>query len=445
MLRYIIISACLLLSLGVNGQATDNSVFSRFGIGDLVIPGYTSFEGLGGSASGYFTPYTLNHVNPASYSRLTTAVFDLGLSARNFQTTINEQTGDRLWAGQLDNIAIAFPLRNTLNKNLDPLSKPTDFGMAFGINAISTVGYNLSSVEEVDGVGTVENNFQGFGGLYKFYWGNSVEYKNFSAGINANFVFGKLTYDRNVFFADLPAAFSNLFSTEYSAKGLGLDAGILYTHVFNKDDLAQNELGNQLTIGVHGSTGTNLDTNADIENLLFQSLSIVERVDTLLVQNDRAGEARLPGSFGGGLSYQNSNKWALTASYTFTPWSTYTNDLDLVNETLTDVQSIQVGGWFTPNSKSYTSYFKRIRYKAGGFYRTEPSTLGNNGGNEEVTNIGATFGLQLPFISQRKISRGDLSVTLGQKGNGFVEERYVRLRFGFSFNDDQWFLKRKFN
>lgn len=443
MLRYIFILLALSSQLSLSAQITDNSVFSRFGIGDLVAPGYSSFTGIGGSASGYYTDYTINNVNPASYSRLTTAVFDLGLSARNFQTTIDGESGSPLWSGQLDNFALAFPLKNTINKNLNPLISPTDFGMAFGINAISRIGYNLSSIEEIENIGTVENNFQGFGGLYKFFWGNSIEYKNFSAGINANFIFGKLTYDKNVVFTDLPSAYSNLFSTEYSAKGLGLDAGLLYTYTFNEKDLDQNVIGNKLTIGVHGSTQTNLNTNADIENILFYDVVVAELTDTLSAENDIAGELTLPGTIGGGISYQQSNDWAISASYTASPWSNYMNTV--IDETLNDIQSIHIGGWFTPNYKSYTSYFKRIRYKFGGFYKTEPSQLGDTVASGQIDHYGLTFGLQLPFISSRKISRGDLSVTLGSKGNDIITEKYLNLKFGFSFNDDQWFLKRKYN
>jgi hypothetical protein len=443
MLRYIIALASLLLHLGISAQATDNSVFSRFGIGDLVVPGYSSFSGMGGSASGYYTEYTLNNVNPASYSRLTTAVFDIGLGARNFETTIDDVTGPALWSGQLNNIGVAFPLRNTLNKTLDPLIKPTDFGMALGINALSRVGYNVSSINEIEGVGTIENNFQGFGGLNKFYWGSSMEYKNFSVGINANFIFGRLNYDRNVIFSDILTAYNNLFSTSYSAKGLGLDAGILYTYIFNEDELKQNVVGNKLTIGLHASTSSTLNTNADIENITFQSIGTVAATDTLFVEQDVAGEIKLPGSFGTGISYQKGLDWAISGSFNYTPWSNYTNDRN--EETLNDVKSIQVGGWFTPNAKSYTSYFKRIRYKFGGFYRTEPSQLGNTEVAGEIDNYGLTMGVQLPFVSSRRLSRGDLSVTLGRKGNDLISEDYINLRFGFSFNDDQWFLKRKYN
>jgi len=443
MIRHIAISIFLLSQCLVFGQATDNSIFSRFGIGDIVTPGYSSFTAMGGAASGYYTTYTINSVNPASYSRLTTAAFDIGLSARNFSTEIAGTTGDRLWSGNLDNVAIAFPLKNSLNKALDPLSKPIDFGIAFGINPISRVGYNVSSIETDSDLGNIERNYKGFGGLYEFFWGSSVEYKNFSAGINAKMYFGRLNYEKNILFIDIPAAFNNLFSTSYNAQGLGLDYGVMYTHVFNKADLEQNIVGNSLTIGFHGSTGANLNATADTENILFQNYSNVAITDTLLSDTGIEGELKLPANLGVGVSYQQGTKWAISAAYTTTPWSKYENTL--VTETLRDVTSFNIGGWFTPNAKSYTSYFKRIRYKAGAFYRTEPTQISVSDQGGEVENYGVTLGTQLPFVSQRKISRGDISATLGYKGNDFINEKYIILKFGFTFNDDQWFLKRKYN
>jgi len=441
--RFIAISILLLSQCLVYGQATDNSIFSRFGIGDIVSPGYSSFTAMGGAASGYYTDYTINNVNPASYSRLTTAAFDIGLSARNFQTDIAGTSGSRLWSGNLDNVAIAFPLRNSINKALNPLTRPTDFGMAFGINPISRIGYNVSSIEADGDLGNVERNYTGFGGLYKFYWGTSMEYKNFSAGINANMIFGRLNYEKNILFIDIPAAFSNLFSTSYNAQGLGLDYGVMYTYIFDEANLDQNVVGNKLTVGVHGSTGTNLSASADVENVLFQNFSTVTITDTLQAQTDIEGELKLPSNIGVGVSYQQGLKWAISVAYTTTPWSNYNNSI--IEETLRDVNSFNIGGWYTPNAKSYTSYFKRIRYKVGAFYRTEPTQISQSEAGAEVDHFGITLGTQLPFVSQRKISRADISATLGYKGNDYINERYIGLKFGFTFNDDQWFLKRKYN
>lgn len=443
--KYLNICLFTLSTLVGYGQATDNSIFSRFGIGDITAPGYTSFANMGGSASGYFTDYTINNVNPASYSRLKTTAFDMGLSARYFQTDFSGSTGSKLWSGNLDNIALAFPLQNPINKSIDPLKKPTDFGMAFGINTTSRIGYNVTSTESLSDIGQVERNYQGFGGLYKFYWGSSVAYKGFSGGINLNYNFGKLSYVKYIVFSSLPQSYDNLFENTYNARGLGLDYGLLYTLTTNKSQLDKkdNTEPNVMTFGLHGTLASKLTTLADVSNILYQNYSEVNLVDTLQFATLQEGEMVLPASFGLGMSYQKGNKWALTGSFTTRSWSKYTNDAN--PEELSDVFGVQFGGWYTPDYKSYTSYFKRIQYKFGGFYNTEPSTISKDTGGEQVEHYGVSFGTQLPLVNQRRVSRADIGLTLGYKGNSVINERYLNLRFGFTFNDDQWFMKRKYN
>ncbi len=448
MLRYysiILLSLCQLYGFG---QSTDNSIFSRFGLGDIQPQSYTSFQALGGSASGYATTFTINSVNPAFYSKLGTTAFDFGLSARYFRTDLNGEAGNSIWAGHLENVAIAFPLRNAINKSLDPIKKPTDFGMAFGIHQVSRIGYNVSSTELIDGIGQIKREYEGYGGLYKFYWGNSVKYKNFYAGINASYLFGRFTYEKNILFSDILSAFDDYFTTSYNARGFQLDYGLAYSHNFKQSEEvdANNLFGNILTIGVHGMLPTNLKTLADEQNVLIQDFGTVSiaSTDTLLNVTEQEGNMKLPTGLGFGISYQQEQNWAVTASFKITPWSQYNNEAN--PETLQDVRSLQFGAWYTPDYKSYTSYFKRIRYKIGGFYQNEPARIGlENSEDDEVTHYGLTLGTQLPFVNQRKISRADIAVTLGYKGNSIINERYLNIKFGFSFNDDQWFLKRKYN
>lgn len=447
MIRSLIFILFVLCSINLTAQSTDNSIFSRFGLGDIITPSYASFQNMGGAASGYFTPYSINSVNPASYASLNTTVFDIGLSARYFRTDFNGNSGSNTWVGHLENVAIAFPLRNSINKSLNPIKKDWDYGMALGLNPISRVGYNVTSTESQDNIGQVVKEYEGYGGLYKFYWGNSIKYKDFSFGINASYLFGRMSYEKNIIFAGILGAFDDYFTTSYNARGFQLDYGFAYSYNFKKDEekTANNIVGNVLTFGLHGTLPTTLKTLADESNILIQDFGTgtIISSDTLSFVQQFEGNLTLPSAIGIGVSYQQESNWAVSASYTLTPWSQYSNDAN--PEILNNVSGIQVGGWFTPDYKSYTSYFKRIQYKLGGFYRNEPVSIGQNGTNDEVKHYGITLGAQLPLVNQRKISRADIALILGYKGNEILNERYLNLRFGFSFNDDQWFLKRKYN
>jgi hypothetical protein len=83
-----------------------------------------------------------------------------------------------------------------------------------------------------------------------------------------------------------------------------------------------------------------------------------------------------------------------------------------------------------------------MSYRFGGYYIKDPRIVNGKG----VNQYGVRFGLDLPFMYQRKGSNANLGIDLGRKGEGtIIEEKYIKLNFGFTFNDEEWFLKRKYN
>ena len=61
------------------------------------------------------------------------------------------------------------------------------------------------------------------------------------------------------------------------------------------------------------------------------------------------------------------------------------------------------------------------------------------------------FGISLPLISSRSLSRINLGVELGKLGtleDGLIEEKYFKFLIGFSLAPDsrydRWFKKRKY-
>ena len=100
------------------------------------------------------------------------------------------------------------------------------------------------------------------------------------------------------------------------------------------------------------------------------------------------------------------------------------------------------GAEYIPDIISYNNYFKRIRYRIGGFYGTDPRSSG-----EQLTGYGITFGMGLPIIlPQQQKSFLNIALEAGQQGSqAYLRETYLRATIGFTLNDDSWFFKRKFN
>ena len=100
-----------------------------------------------------------------------------------------------------------------------------------------------------------------------------------------------------------------------------------------------------------------------------------------------------------------------------------------------------IGGYFIPNYSSFSSYFKRITYRAGFRYENTGLVLQN----KSITDAAGTFGVGMPLNGT--FSNLNFAVEIGKRGtvfNGLVEENYVNFVVGLSFSD-RWFIKRKFD
>jgi hypothetical protein len=424
-------------------QRTDNSPYSRFGIGDLRSTTPISAMLMGGMGSSFADPFHANFRNPASLSFLNTTAYEVAINAKYSQISDGNSSVNQ-WGGTLDYFSLAFPLRNPIMEAYEG-KKPVKYAMGFSLFRNSTVGYDLSSREFLEGVGVFNRDYFGTGGTYKFNWAFSARYKDFSLGVSTGYLFGKISYERNLRFEDLVLPFNNLFTTDYSVSGLYYDAGIMYSKVLNKEKAEKDPRVSpkKLNIGLRINPAHNFNTTSNISEFAVQRVGNFPVTDTLFFETGTRGKGRIPLEYGGGINYMGSEKWLLGLEYNRQIWSEYFNDGN--NESSGSLQNtfnMSFGGFYRPDFKSLENYWKRVFYRFGAFYHKDPRVVSGN----QLDDFGITLGTGLPFIFQRKSSFANLGFVLGYKGrNTPVEERYARIHFAFTFNDDEWFIKRKYN
>lgn len=445
-IKYLAFILTVCSTISVLAQTGDNAPYSRFGIGELSSDNFQHLKQMGGTSISYTDAYHINIVNPASYAFLRTTAFDLGVYAkRNTLTTDIQQASQ--WTGNLEYISLAFPLYNPLNQILDREKKKVSLGMSFTLKPQSTVSYDIASESNIDSIGRVLRSNFGEGGSYKFLWGNSIKYKEFAFGVNLGYLFGKVKYNRNLDFPDILYARVDRFSTEYSMKGFLYDIGLLYSKVLNTKSLEDEKTSvvKKLNVGLRFHSATSFSTSSDITNLgvyfVGDGTSNVDTAESTTI--GLAGDGRLPGSIGFGLSYYHGEKYNIGIDYSRSAWSNYFNEAnDDVEGDLNNTSSISIGGYIRPNYKSFTNYWKRVYYRFGAYHETDPRVIGDT----QIKRQGFTMGMGLPFVFQRKVSHSNLGIDIGRSAWGTpIEETYVRFTLGFTFNDDEWFVKRKYN
>ncbi len=424
-------------------QGGDNSPYSRFGLGDLVDENFMHLRSMGKLGSSYADIYNINIVNPASYSALRATAFDIGFYTKNASLQDNNGSSSNQWSANLEYISLAFPLTNPINDILEREERDWQLGMSFTLMPNSVVSYNITSDDVTPGQDSIRRNFRGDGGSYKFYWGNAVAYKNFAFGVNLGYLFGNITYDRNIIFSDLNFPYNSAFSTDYSLNGFIYKLGAQYTHILNKKqlDAKKNVSTRKIIFGLHGRSNTGFRTSSDrIDQIIQQVDAFTIDTDTLTFELGVEGKGTLPGTFGFGLTYYNGTKFSIGFDYETTAWKNYVNEAN--PQVLNNTSKISVGGSYRPNPKSYNNFLKRAHYRYGFYYQQDPREIDN----KALTNYGVTLGLGLPFIYQRKISHANIGVDFGRRGQGTVlRENFAQINFSFTFNDDEWFIKRKYD
>ena len=178
MIKKIILSISLLLSLVSFAQEGTSSPYSFYGIGDVRFKGTVENRSMGG-LSVMPDSIHLNVMNPATYSSLKLTTYALGgnVSVNKLSSDSQNEKAKRT---TLDYLAVGLPLKK--------------LGIGFGLIPYSSVGYNVSN-SSTDGTGfRTDNYYRGEGGLNKVFFGFGYQVtKKLSIGADAQYNFGKIT------------------------------------------------------------------------------------------------------------------------------------------------------------------------------------------------------------------------------------------------------------
>nr|WP_320057732.1 hypothetical protein [uncultured Bacteroides sp.] len=399
----------MLLSVSAIAQNNTNSPYTRYGYGQLSDQTFGNSKAMGGVTYALRDGYQINASNPASYTAVDslTFIFDGGVTLQN--TNFSDGT-TKLNAknSSFDYIAMQFRLHKRL-------------GVSAGLLPYSSVGYNIS---QINNTGNVDSDntitYSGDGGLHQLYAGLGFKVlKDLSVGVNVSYFWGTIERSATTLFPSNNSASSYSRIDHFSVKDYKIDLAMQYVHKFDKK--------NELALGVVFSPGKNLSNEAYVQTITG---GVVASRDTLL-------SFGLPDSYGIGLTYTYDHRLMLGVDYTLQKWGDATY-MSKSNE-FCDRSKIALGLEYLP---SYTkrNYFAHVKYRLGAYY-SQPYYKIN--GAKASKEYGITGGVGLPFARTRSI----LSLSAqyvkvdGQKDN-LLNENYLRLSIGFTFNE-RWFFKRK--
>ncbi len=431
----------LILSYSIFAQEKPRefSPYSRFGLGDLSDPNFNVLSQFGGAAAGYTDRNLLNPVNPASLGALKNTAFEVGVSTK-FTRLINGDSKSRFFGGGLDYIGIGLPLYNAINEALDRKDRKLHIGTMFALKPYSQVGYDIEQLDSIEGTGKYIRKYSGNGGTYEFKWSTGFEYRSISAGLGFSYLFGKMSYNRAVNLIDVPLPYNTVFQNDISLNSLRWNYGLQYKINLKKFVDEQTESSNYLSIGINGIPSQRFNTFSDelYKRELVNGTTGV--TDTVRNSTGITGSGKLPGEINIGAYYNANYKFQASVQYSLVNWENYSNTAK--PEVLKNTANFSLGIAYTPNIQSFDNLLARVTYRFGLKLGNDPRFVGN----EQLRNLTVTFGGSVPFVFQRKVSFVNFAVEMGNVGIAEkLRSKFVQLKLGFTLNDDEWFLKRKYN
>ena len=416
MIKKIIISACLLLSLVSFAQQGTSSPYSFYGIGDIRFKGTLENRSMAGVAVEQDSIH-INLENPASFASLKLTTFTVGGTYGTKELKTNTESANAR-RSTVDYLAVGLPLGK--------------FGLGFGLIPYSSVGYKIEKLSSE--VGETNKRLSGTGGLNKAFLG--IGYKitpNFSIGADANYNFGKVETNSLEIITNVALGTRELNTAELS--GLNFNIGTMYQAKINK----KLSLYSSLNYTVEG-TLTSKNTR-NISTGVYNSNFDFSVVDSYGDQKSES-EVRYPSKVTFGMGIGESKKWLLGGKIAYQKTYGQENTYNKAsNVGYGRFGSVSLGGYYIPDYNSFSNYAKKIVYRGGIKY--EKTGLMIN--SESINDMGLTLGVGLPISGS--FSNVNLGFEFGKKGTtnaNLVQENYANFSASFSLND-KWFVKRKFD
>lgn len=416
MIKKIIVSFCLFLSLISFAQEGTSSPYSFYGIGDVRFKGTVENRSMGG-LSVLSDSIHINLQNPALLSSLKLTSFALAatFTPTKFKTSTQEEKSQRT---TLDYLAVGLPAKK--------------FGFGFGLIPFSSVGYKVQNL--ATDTDPTTRRLSGKGGINKAFLGVGYQLtKKFSVGADFQYNFGNIETSSITFIDGVQFGTRELNTSDVS--GVSFNTGIAY----------KSKITKKLTLfsGLTYSPQSNLSLTNErkIAVIQFQVSGAVSPVQEEDIDVEDS-KLKMPSKLTFGTAIGEERKWMIGAEVTLQGTSDLSNRFnDINNANYENSARYSLGGYYIPKYSSYTSYLSKVTYRGG--FRYENTGLILFG--EPIKDYAMSLGLGLPLGGS--FSNVNIGLEFGKKGTtnaGLIEENYTNISIGLTFNDE-WFKRRKIN
>lgn len=409
MIKKIIVSTCLLISFISFGQQGTASPYSFYGIGDMKFKGTLENRSMAGVSVEQDSIH-MNVENPSSYANLGQTTFSIGATYGSSKLKTNTEMA-KVTRSTFDYLLVGIPMGK--------------FGAGFGLIPVSSVGYKISK-DNTDIPGATSGQFEGKGGVNKVFFGLGYKIKpNWSIGADVQYNFGKIETTGIVAITGVESTTTEINTSRLS--GVNFNIGTMY----------QTKIKEKLNL----FTSLNYTLASNLNSQSERIIQVSSDPNQVTLPKDET-DLKLPSRVTIGAGIGQARKWLVGTTVAFQGSGELNNYYNTSQNVRYDSYSkYAVGGYYIPNYTSFTSYLSRVTYRGGLKYEKTGLVIDN----ESINDVGVTLGAGFPITGS--FSNINVGVEFGKKGttsSNLIQENYVNISVGFSFND-KWFTKSRFN
>lgn len=453
----------LLMCVPMIGQNAEFSPYSRFGfglIGSLQSPVHA---GMGGMESALTTSFQFNPNNPASASALSQTTFQGSAVTTHLQMRQGDEAQATALFGSSGPLGLAIKKQGGKNT------------LIVGVSPFSNSGFALSRNSETEGVGSVQERYDGEGGLSKAHigWARTIRSRGYVSagvadsvliqtntlhlGIQTQYLFGAVSRTSTLNVID-PTFLDHRSVIDMKHRSIAPDLGLIYNHLlfarYNND--LSFEKSASLRIGGRFTPQTTLFSEISHLDETTQNLGGIDiPLDTALYIPTNSVQGQMPTSWNLGASlifdHANGRHLGTGVEYTETQWDRVEEGLhsSLRPDGMNWVRSrtFRAGAeWTLGNSERRHPTWGKANYRIGVSFIQQPYQIEGS----QLVSRTVSGGFSLPLIGSRSMSRLHFGMELGERyteDNG-LNENFTRIHVGFSlmpFFKNNWLRERLYD
>ena len=459
-----VVSTLIFLGFGtVRAQQSEFSPYSRFGFGLIEQINTPVYAGLGGMETTMISSYQFQPNNPAS-------------ATYQSQTTFQGSgTGNRMSMKQGDADAATATFGSPGPMGIVVKKQSGKNALILGLSPFSNSGYAISRTGDYDGIGAVQERYEGQGGLNNLNIGWARAFKGtrwvqtgtndsiriqssaLHLGVQSQYLFGEVSRTSTVDILD-PTFLDHRSKFTGQHRSVTANAGVIYDQLLfvRYNELQDFERSLSLRMGGVFTPETNLHSSLSKLDETTQTLGgIAVNLDTAFYSARTDFRARMPRSLsvGSSLHFDRADGMRLSAGveYKTSRWdevaSGFAPEMQSDAVQWTRSESFRMGVQFNlSNPETRNPTWGKATYRFGLVQQFQPYEVNGS----QVLTQSFTGGFTLPMVGSRSLSRIHFGTELGERitEDGALEESFMRIHLGVSlmpFFKNNWLIPRLYD